>query len=135
MDTRIYGHFHKALLTGIRQPRTSEVNAKTQLLTFREAQKAAVARGQIVTQSIPGKDRVRQRGGQMLSARETRCNNVDSAAFAARIAASRIASISIQLRETRSRRVSKRFELVVVRFLFSLLAPVVELALVAIFMF
>ena len=37
--------------------------------------------------------------------------------------------------ETRSRRLDKRFKLVVVRFLFSMLAPVVELALVVIFIF
>ena len=32
------------------------------LVKFREAQEAAAARGEVVTQSIPRKDRVRQRG-------------------------------------------------------------------------
>ena len=35
---------------------------KEALAKFREAKKAAVARGEVVTQGIPRKDRVRQRG-------------------------------------------------------------------------
>ena len=95
---------------------------------------------QIVTRSSPGKIVCANEVViiQLLSARETWCQNVESAAFAtaafaARIAASRIASISIQLGETPSRRLDKRLKLVVVRFLFSMLALVAELALVVVF--
>ena len=70
---------------------------------------------------------------EKLGAKNVESAALAAAAFAARIAASRIASISIQLGETRSRRLDKRFELVVVRFLFSTLAPVVEVAPVVIF--
>ena len=66
---------------------------------------------------------------------ETRCNNVESAALATVAFQAGIASITVQLGETRSKLVGHRFQskVVVVKFLLTLVARLAELALVVIF--